>query len=180
MRSPLVACVLCCLPVLAIAQDAKQPQFEFQDETYELAFAQATQFEAINEYIPAGETLEDWSSLIAIRLYNGRRDYRELAGRLVQALNQKNPLARAAIHGSSDGKRTMVDFITWDLDAEITEFNVFIYQVGPDGNSVLAQQYAERVEGKEEGLEFMLELKDRRMQLLEDVGTFKFPALRKK
>lgn len=180
MRSLLLTCAFFCLPALALAQEDKKPQFEFQDETYELAFAQATQFEAINEYIPAGESLEDWSSLIAIRIYNGRRDYRELAGRLVQALKQKNPLARAAIHGSSDGKRTMVDFITWDLDAEITEFNVFIYQVGPDGNSVLAHQYAERVEGKEEGLEFMRKLKDRRMKLLADVGKFQFPMLQTK
>ena len=74
----------------------------------------------------------------------------------------------------------MVDFVTWDLDAEITEFNVFLYQVGPDGNSVLAQQYAERVYGKEEGFEFLRELKDRRMKMLADVGAFKFPALQKK
>lgn len=180
MRLFLFACAFFCLPALTIAQQSNKPTFEFQDETYELAFAQSNQFEAINEYIPEGETLEDWSSLIAVRLYNGRRDYRELAGRLVQALNQKNPLARAAIHSSSDGKRTMVDFITWDLDAEITEFNVFIYQIGPDGNSVLAQQYAERVEGKEEGLEFMRELKERRLKLLAEVGTFKFPSLQKK
>lgn len=181
MRSLVVACALC-LPALALAEEGKKLQFQFQDETYEFAYAQANQFEAINEYIPEGETLEEWSSLIAVRLYTGRRDYPELAGRLVQALKQKNPLARAAIHSSSDGKRTrtMVDFITWDLDAEITEFNVFIYQLGPDGNSVLAQQYAERVYGKDEGLEFMRELKDRRLKLLAEVGAFKFPPLAKK
>jgi hypothetical protein len=179
MRTLVIACALC-LPALAIAQESTKPLIAFQDEKYELAFAQANQFEAINEYIPEGETLEEWSSLIAVRLYNGRRDYRELAGRLIQALKQKNPLARAALHTSSDGKKSMVDFVTWDLDAEITEFNVFLYQVGPDGNSVLAQQYAERVYGKEEGFEFLRELKDRRMKMLADVGAFKFPALQKK
>ncbi len=178
MRS-LIFAVAICLPAFAVAEEGDKPQFDFHDETYELAFAQGNQFEAINEYIPAGETLEEWSSLIAIRHYNGRRDFRELAGRLVQALKQKNPLARAALHTSTDGKRTMVDFITWDLDAEITEFNIFVYQLGPDGNSVIAQQYAERAYGKDEGLEFMRELKDRRMKVLADVGSFKFPALQK-
>jgi len=171
--------VLSC-SALCLADEPGKPQLQFQDETYELAFAQANQFEAINEYIPEEETLEEWSSLIAVRTYAGRKDYRELAGRLVQALQQKNPLARAALHTTPDGKRSMVDFVTWDLDAEVTEFNVFIYQLTPDGQSVLAQQYAERVYGKEEGFEFLRQLKDRRMKLLAEVGDFKFPAIRTK
>lgn len=178
MRPFCVACALFCLPSFVFAAEKKQ--LEFEDETYELAFAQSNQFEALNEYIPEGETLEEWSSLIAVRTYAGRRDYRELAGRLVQALQQKNPLARAAIHASPDGKRTMVDFVTWDLAGEITEFNVFIYQLGPDGNSVLAQQYAERAYGKEEGLEMLRDLKDRRRNLLAAVGNFPFPSIQKK
>jgi hypothetical protein len=176
MRSLALVCILC-LPALIVAQESQKLQLAFQNKTYELAFGQSNQFQALNEYVPAGETLEDWSSLIAVRQFGGRRDFRELAGRLVQSLNQKNPLARAAVHGSSDGRRTMVDFITWDLDAEITEFNVFIYQLGPDGNSVLAHQYAERVHGKDAGLEFMRELKDRRMKMLAAVSEFKFPSL---
>ena len=100
-----------------------------------------------------------------------------MAGNLVKALKQQNPLARAALHSSVDGKRTMVDFVTWDLNAQITEFNVFLYQLGPDGNSVISQQYAERVYGKEEGYEFLRQLKDRRMKLLAAVGEFKFPAI---
>lgn len=180
MRS--FAAVLIAIAICTFGQPAKgeKPQLEFEDETYVLAFAQANQFEAINEYIPEAETLEEWTSLIAIRTYAGRKDYRELAGRLVQALKQKNPQARAALHTSPDGKRTMVDFVTWDTEAEITEFNIFIYQLTPDGQGVLAQQYAERAYGEDEGLEFLRELKERRQELLAEIVDFDFPAIRKK
>lgn len=179
MRSLLLVSALLVLPTFATAEDKQKPQLRFEGQTYELAFAEGNQFEAINEYIPPGETLEKWNTLIAVRSYAGRRDYKELAGGLVKALNKKNPLARAAIHSSVDGKRTMVDFITWDLDQHITEFNVFLYQLGPDGNSVLAQQFAQRVYGEEEGLDFMRELKARRLKLLAAVGEFTFPPISK-
>lgn len=179
MRSLVLLGALLVLPTVAIAEELKKPQLLFQERTFELAFAQANQFEALNEYIPQGETLEKWKTMLAVRSYNGRRDYQQLAGGIIRALKEKNPLARAAVHSSADGKRSMVDFVTWDLDQEITEFNVFIYQLGPDGNSVLSQQYAERVYGKDEGMEFLRELKDRRMKLLAAVGEFSFPAITK-
>jgi hypothetical protein len=113
-----------------------------------------------------------------VHVYPRRVDFKLLAGGLVKAVKEKNPLSQAALHSSKDGQRTMVDFLTWagTGDETITEFNVFIYQLGPDGKSVLAQQYAERAYGKEEGLEFMKQLKGRRMKLLQTAGEFKFPA----
>ena len=71
----------------------------------------------------------------------------------------------------------MVDFVTWDVEKGITEFNVFIYQLDAAGTAVLAQQFAMRAYGKDEGLEFLKELKDLRMQLLTDVTQFEFPAV---
>ncbi|WP_254510455.1 hypothetical protein [Anatilimnocola floriformis] len=168
-----------CFAGFCQAAEGRKPQIEFQEETYVLAFSQANQFEALNEYVPENETIDEWSSLIAIRTYSGRKDYRELAGRLVQALKQKNPQARAAVLMSPDGKRTKVDFVTWDTAAEITEFNIFIYQLSADGQGVLVQQYAERAYGKEEGLELLRELKDRRPKLLAEIADFAFPAIRK-
>lgn len=177
MRSFLCACVLLTVPAVLCGSEPAKPRLQFQGQTFELAFAQANASAAISEYIPHGETLERWNSLLAVRTFSGRRDYERMAGNLVQALKQQNPLARAALHTSVDGQRTMVDFVTWDLDAKITEFNVFLYQLGPDGNCVVSQQYAERVYGKEEGYEFLRQLKDRRMKLLTAVGEFKFPAV---
>lgn len=177
MRAKILAAALLFFPLVAIAAEPAKSRLQFQGQTFELAFAQANQSQAINEYVPQGETLERWNTMLAVRTFAGRRDYQLMAGNLVKALNQQNPLARAALHSSADGKRTMVDFVTWDLNAQITEFNVFLYQLGPDGNSVVSQQYAERVYGKDEGLEFLRQLKDRRMKLLAAVGEFSFPPI---
>jgi hypothetical protein len=175
-----------CLPVLYVAlvsfASAGEPNartVKFQDENYELAFVQEARGEVLNEFVPQGETLEDWSSLLSVHVYPQRTDYKLLAGNLITALKQKNPLAQAALHTSADGKRSMVDFVTWAGAGEgtITEFNVFIYQLGADGKSTIAHQYAERAYGQDEGLEFMRKLKNRRIKLLESVGQFKFPAV---
>ena len=177
MRANILTAVLLILPLVSTAAEPAKSQLQFQGQTFELAFAQANETAAINEYIPQGETLDRWKAMLAVRTFAGRRDYEPMAGNLVKALKQQNPLARAAIHTSADGRRTMVDFVTWDVQQGITEFNVFLYQLGPDGNSVIAQQYAERAYGKEQGLEFLHQLKDRRMKLLAAVGEFKFPAV---
>lgn len=175
MRAFTLAALFVC-PLFALAAEPA-PQLQFRGQTFELAFAQASEVAAINEYVPQGETLERWNTLLAVRTFAGRRDFQPMAGNLVKTLQQQNPLARFAIFTSEDGRRTMVDFVTWDLNAEITEFNVFLYQLGPDGNSVVSQQYAERVYGKAAGAEFLRQLKDRRMKLLAAVGEFKFPAI---
>jgi hypothetical protein len=173
-----------CLPVLCVAvasfASAAEPDargVKFQDKTYELVFVQEARGEVLNEFVLQGETLEDWHSLLSVHVYPQRTDYKLLAGNLIKAVKQKNPLSQAALHSSLDGKRTMVDFVTWAGmgDETITEFNVFLFQLGPDGKSVLAQQYVERAYGQEEGLDYLRQLKGRRIKMLEAVGEFKFP-----
>jgi hypothetical protein len=175
-----LALLMFALPVLTIAEDEGE-SLEFRDETYELAYVKETKsgkfHEILNEYIPEEEELKEWSSMIAVRQYPGRTDFEQLAGTVVKVLKQQNPDAPSALHTSPDGKRTMVDFITWDLKQEIVEFNVFIYELGPGGTSVVAQQYALRTYGQEEGLKFLKELKPLRPKILEAVGKFKFPPV---
>ncbi|QDU25930.1 hypothetical protein ETAA8_10020 [Anatilimnocola aggregata] len=167
---------------LPLASSAAEPaSLEFRDETFELAFVnvnrQGNFNEIINEYIPEGEGLEEWSSMLSVRKYPGRTDYRELADNVLKALKQQNPLAPSAKHTSADGKRQMIDFITWDATQDIVEFNVFIYELGTDGKSIIAQQYAQRAYGRDEGREFLTKMKQLRVPLLEAVGKFKFPKI---
>jgi hypothetical protein len=171
--------LLCVVFVSAtLAAEPGGKTLTFPDEAYELAFTQEVQGEVLNEYVLRGETLDDWTRLLSVHVYPRRVDFQLLAGSLVKVVKEKNPLAQAALHTSQDGRRSMVDFLTWagTGDETITEFNVFIYQLGPDGKSVLAQQYAERAYGREEGLDYMRQLKGRRIKMLEAVGQFKFPA----
>ncbi|WP_425617817.1 hypothetical protein NA78x_001506 [Anatilimnocola sp. NA78] len=175
----LTLALLFVMPLLALAE---QPEsLEFREETYNLAAVNVDKNgkhkQILNEYVPEEEDLEEWSSMIAVRQYFGRTDFKELGDALVKVLKQQNPDFPSATHISEDGKRKMVDFIMWDVEKEIVEFNVFIYELSKDGKSVIAYQYAQREYGEEEGLEFLKDLKKLRPKLLESVSKFKFPKI---
>jgi len=167
------------LPLVTLA--AEPASVEFREETYNLASVNVDKMgkhpQILNEYVPEEEDLEEWSSLIGVRQYLGRTDFQELGDALVKVLKQQNPDFPSATHISEDGKRKMVDFIMWDLEKEIVEFNVFIYELSKDGKSVIAYQYAQREYGEEEGMEFLKDLKKLRPKLLESVSKFKFPKI---
>lgn len=154
---------------------------EFQGQSLRLAYVAESpdpdDGRAINEYVPVGESLENWTQLIGIYHYPHQHDSKSIAGQMVKALKASNPLARSQIRESQDGKRVMLDFITWDTEKGITEFNIFIYQKHPQGTGLVAQQYALRAHGQAEGLKFMEELRDTRTKSLEAVSDFAFPDL---
>lgn len=154
---------------------------EFQGQSLRLAYVAESpdpnDGRAINEYVPAGESLENWTQLIGIYHYPHQHDIKSVAGQMVKALKASNPLARFQIHESEDGKRVMLDFITWDTKKGITEFNIFIYQKHPQGTGLVAQQYALRAYGQAEGLKFMEGLRETRTKSLEAVSNFTFPDL---
>lgn len=154
---------------------------EFQGQSLRLAYVAESpdpnDGRAINEYVPVGESLENWTQLIGIYHYPHQHDSKSIAGQMVKALKASNPLARFQIHESEDGKRVLLDFITWDTEKGITEFNIFIYQKHPQGTGLIAQQYALRAYGQAEGLKFMEELRDTRTKSLEAVSNFTFPDL---
>ena len=154
---------------------------EFQGQSLRLAYVAESpdpkDGRAINEYVPVGESLENWTQLIGIYHYPHQYDSKSIAGQMVKALNASNPLARFQIRESQDGKRVMLDFITWETEKGITEFNVFIFQKHPEGSGLIAQQYALRAYGQAEGLKFMEDLRDTRNKSLEAVSDFAFPDL---
>lgn len=168
------------LPAMVTAED-DETSLEFRDESFELAFVKEKKegkfHEILNEYIPEEEDLEEWSAMIAVRKYPGRTDFEQLAKNVVKVLKEQNPDAPYELQTLDNGKRTMIDFITWDLKEEIIEFNVFIYELGGDGESILCKQYALRSYGQEEGMEFLDELKPLRPEILKAVTKFKFPKI---
>jgi len=155
---------------------------KFHGETYGLAWVAENTgpagAEVINEYLRTTDTLETWTKLIAVRSYANRTDYKRMVAALAQALEQQNPLARYAIMHSPDGKRTCIDFLTWDLNAKVTEFNVFIFRLDCSGTAVISQQFAMRDYG-DDRLDFMKRLKDLRPKLLEEVENLEFPEIKR-
>lgn len=158
----------------------KQPELKLLGVSYRLAFVDEQKnrnhLQILNEYIPDGESLERWSSLIAVFHYPEIADLAGMPGELVKAIKSHNPLARFEVHSSPDGKRVMVDFVTWDVDKKFAEFNIFIYQNAVEGKGVLVHQFAMRAYGN--AMEkFMIELKGKRVPTIDAVTEFQFPAV---
>ncbi|MFO0943586.1 MAG: hypothetical protein U0930_22855 [Pirellulales bacterium] len=167
--------------LVGVNSKSKPTTVDFRGESYQLAYVAESpnpqDGRVINEYLPNGESLDNWTRLIAVFAYPNLNDGRNLAGQMISALKASNPLARYQIHESEDGQRIMLDFITWDTEKSITEFNIFIYQKSPDGRGSIANQFALRAYGREQGLKFMEALRDTRQQSLESITDFQFPKL---
>jgi hypothetical protein len=182
-----IGCLLSCATLTIAGEDSEKPSrpdersLQFRGEQFELAFVHedgdGAQKQLINEYVPPGQTLDRWTKLVGVYQFPNQHDHRAMAGGLVNVLKQRHPTANYAIHSSEDGKRTMVDFLVWNTDPRLAEFNIFIYEQAADGRGVVAQQVALRGYG-EQTAEFLVELKGLRPRMLRDAGDFTFPPIR--
>jgi len=182
-----VGCLFSCVTFAVAGEQSEsgskpvERSLTFRGEKFELAFVHedgdGAQKQSINEYNPPGETLGRWTKLVGVYQFPNQQDHRLMAGGLVNVLKQRNPTANFAIHSSEDGKRTMVDFLVWQIEPNLAEFNIFIYEQVADGRGVLAQQVALRGYGKQT-VEFLTELKDLRPRMLQDAPDFTFPPIR--
>jgi len=160
-----VLVLTCNLPVLGeqpVGAPAKAVHFD--GETLPLAFEQANQTETLAEYIPAGQTLERWTQLAAIRHFRVRLDPAAAVGALARRLKETNPLAPSKILENPQTGEVMIDFVTWPESGEFVEFNIFKYHKAPDG-TLVAEQYALRA--YEDSEDFLRKLRPVRERLVE-------------
>jgi hypothetical protein len=154
----------------------------FQESTFILKHRSATPAEILNEYVQAKESLEHWSEMIAVRVFPELNDPSEAASNVVSLLKAQQPETSCAMWRSENGNRVAVDFITWDKERTVAEFNVFIYQTNPNGKGLLANQYAKRAYA-DKSVEhdrlaiFMLELKYTKKDLLTQLLEYNFPTI---
>jgi hypothetical protein len=134
------------LPHAAEESDAKKPSVRFDGQIMFLASTGETANERVKEFIPQGEKLQSWTRLASIREYPKIDDPKAIAGNLLRALKQQNPLAPSSIIQNPKTGDVIVDFVTWPSDQSFAEFNVFKYSKKKGGGSA-AQQYAMRKYG---------------------------------
>ena len=146
---------LCLLAVGAIPMRAEEPQAElpkasvhFDGLTMPLASAAADDVMTLMEFVPEGQTLDDWASLAAIHAYkNGSIGPRKRAGALVAQIKQTHPEAPVDSCDSPDSRQTVVSFALWSPGESFVELNVFAFGADGAGNDV-GFQYAIRKKSK--------------------------------
>jgi hypothetical protein len=100
----------------------------------------------------------------------------------VTGLKARYPEVNFAVWRSEEDQRHGVDFIIWDREHTLAEFNLFIYQAHPAGKGLLVHQYAKRAYADKNAkydklATFMLDMKYTREALLTQVSQFSFPAI---
>jgi hypothetical protein len=131
---------------------ADTPSVEFDGQRYTLNFEeQGTQpdgepGDAIAEFTLAGETVQNWSKLFAYYAYPGMGDDPVAAVQaLGNAVKEKNKDANFAMIGNEEKGVAIIDFLTWEPESDIMEFNVFKYTRAADGRGLIAMQYAQHI-----------------------------------
>ena len=168
MRAMLILALLISTSTFLHADEKASPAgnetISFDGNVLELASHEDSPSQSLKEFIPAGETLETWTKLAAIREYKDFEDSKLMVGSLVKQLNKQYPDSPSSIIENPTTGEVIVDFVVWPPDGSFVEFNVFKYSKNPTGGLV-SQQYALREYKDAEG--FLKGLRPVRERLVE-------------
>ena len=141
--------VLACVANFVRAEEpsvSKVESLHFDGQVLVLAFEGNDSGATIREFIPAGETLDSWTRLAAIREFDNLDDPAAYGVATVEELKKKYPLSPSSLIENPRTGGVIVDFVVWPEDASFAEFNVFLYEKRP-GGGLISQQYALRAYG---------------------------------
>lgn len=136
----LAALVLCDLAAVAVSPAA----VEFAGETYLPGYSSNQPTVRLIEYVRAGETVENWTKLFAVRNFPTSDDPRAAVAAFSQVVKQNNPQAGVQILVKEDGSEAMIDFLTWAKGADHMELNIHRYLKKPEHPGLISYQFAHR------------------------------------
>jgi hypothetical protein len=101
---------------------------------------------ALREYIPAGQTLDNWEELAAIRFLKDQTDPNAYLDKLGHQVVKDNPKATAQLFRNEAKKTSILDFVTFPTSTkspQFLEWNLF-RATYIEGKGVVVYQYAKR------------------------------------
>jgi hypothetical protein len=116
----------------------------FDGETMRLAYATSNAAMTLMEFIPDGQTLDNWTSLAAIHAYNNAViGPQKRADALAAEIRKSSPKSPIAVQESPDSKQRVVSFAMWSPGEPFVEFSVFAFGTDARGADV-GLQYSVR------------------------------------
>lgn len=140
-----------------------EPSITIGDTQFLLANAVPPEQPLLREYVPAGQTLDDWERLASVRIFKDLKDPRAYLDKLGNQVVHSHPAARAQLLQSDDRKGYVLDFMMFPPDSTrpfyaewslaraayvegkglvVYQYSVRIYKVGPETGPIVQ---AERV-----------------------------------
>ena len=144
----LVLCVLSLGASTSRAEESRaalpKASVHFDDQTMRLAYATSNDAMTLMEFIPDGQTLDNWTSLAAVYVYsNAAIGPQKRADVLAAQIRKSNPKSPIASQDSPDSRQKVISFPLWSPGEPFVEFNVFAFGTDASGNDV-GLQYAIR------------------------------------
>jgi hypothetical protein len=153
---------------LAAPACAEDPANDFYGEEYRLGFQDQARREdgrpgnAVAEFTRTGETVNDWTKLFAYYSYpDAGEDAMRMAEAVGTEVKRQNPDANYAVNQDGRNGDAIVDFITWEPDSDVLEFNIFKFAPAKFGPGLVALQYAQRIKADDTDGEKLRELRQR-------------------
>ena len=161
--------VALCLPALSQAQN-----FVIADKIFQPAYTNSSNEGFLEEYLPANQTLENWTNLFAIRYFKKIDSPEDYIAQLGGEYHKEFPWMKFASYDQKSKNRWFVDFVAYQRsnesklkflgllsalipiipspkpdESKFLEWNFFRAQTNAVGNGIIVFQYAKRIPNKE-------------------------------
>ena len=146
------------------------PSFRFGNIDYVLI----NRSDVVNQYIPFGQTLTDWTSMFALRKFPGMSDPEDAVANVTDTLKIEHPETEFEVTRDRTTGDRGIDFVIWTEDKQLTEFDVHIYQKQDFG--VMGKMFMMRGYDQQGHRELIQNIADNRKALTKSVFGFNFPV----
>lgn len=157
-------------PIRNPAIPAGTPSFKFGNIDYVLV----NRSDVVNQYVPFGQNLDNWTSMFALRKFPGMPDPDNAVANVTQTLQLEHPDTKFKITRDPTTGDRGVDFLIWTPDKMLSEFDVHIYQRREGG--VLGKMFMMRGYGPDGHMDLLKKVADDKAALTRAVFGFDFPV----
>ena len=146
------------------------PSFQFGKIDYVLI----SKTDVVNQYIPFGQTLENWTSMFALRKFPNMSSPEDAVKNVTENLQLNHPETMFKVTRDEETGDRGVDFLIWTDDKQLSEFDVHIYQQRQ--GFVMGKMFLMRGYGEDGHVELLKTIADTKDSLTKSVFGFSFPV----
>ena len=139
-------------------------------------FVLVTQTDLVNQYVPVGQTLDNWEEMFALRRFPELNSPAEAIANVVDSLDQNKDWFKAVTSSSRPELEQAIDFVIWNDDKSLTEFNIHIYRKDPSGQGLISNMYLMRGYGMDGHENLIRTVGQSRQQIVDSIMDSGFPV----
>ena len=139
-------------------------------------FVLVTQDDLVNQYVPVGQTLDNWEEMFALRQFPELNSPAEAIANVVDSLDQNKDWFKAVTSSSRPELEQAIDFVIWNDDKSLTEFNIHIYRKDPSGQGLISNMYLMRGYGMDGHENLIRTVGQSRQTIVDSIMDSGFPV----